>query len=161
LEARFPGKYPAESVWFPEEEMSDKDMAAILENTEQVDVILAHDKPRGSNPGWNRKDIPECWPNQDRLQRAVETLNPKFFFHGHLHYSYIQDIQHSVVGSDEPGVTRVVAFDCDPNAASSYGYHKELSWNSFDTADLKEGRLSSADPYPEPDLDPEPIDDDF
>lgn len=163
LEKRYPGKYGGPgSLWFPEEEMSDEDMAAILENTDPVDVIMAHDKPRCSNPGWNRKNITECLPNQDRLQRAVETLNPRFFFHGHLHFSYVEDVQHSVIGSDEPGLMTVVAFDCDPDGASSYGYNKTMSWNWFDTADLKEGKLF---PGPEPvdDSEDEPIvvDDNF
>lgn len=162
LEARYPGKYGPESLWFPEEEMTDVDMAAILEDATKVDVMLAHDKPRCSDPRWNRKDIPDCWPNQDRLQRAVETLNPRFFLHGHLHFSYIETVQHSVIGLDEPGVMTVYALDCDPDAASSYGYSKDLSWAAVDTADLKEGRLYSDEPpADEPEGELVEVDDNF
>lgn len=87
------GNYPKSedttgTLWFPEEEMTDEDMAGFLVDGSPVDVILAHDKPRASDPGWNRKDEPECWPNQDRLQLAIQTLQPKLFVHGHLHLRY-------------------------------------------------------------------------
>lgn len=138
MEKNYPKKYPPESVWFPEEEMSDEDMNAILENRELVNVILAHDKPRGSNPGWNRKDFPECLPNQDRLQRAVQRLDPEFFFHGHLHYWYTEDMWHSHDGiTRDVHVTRVLGLDCDAGAASSANYTKSRSWIVLDTADLQ------------------------
>lgn len=133
------------SLWFPEEEMSDADMDTILENGEPVDVILAHDKPRGSNPGWNRKDFPECLPNQDRLQRAVEALDPQFFLHGHLHYWYTQEMWHSHHGTDEMDgahVTTVLALQCDPEAGvSTPNYARSQSWVAVDTEDLKKGKL--------------------
>jgi hypothetical protein len=75
--------------WFPEEEMSDNDLDTILlGDSSPVDVMLTHDKPRDSNPGWNRKDLPQCWPNQDRIQRAMTTLQPNLLIHGHLHHHY-------------------------------------------------------------------------
>lgn len=81
------------TLWFPEEEMTDIDMDEFLKDTTPVDIMLAHDKPRAANPDWNRKDSPECWPNQDRLQKAVRTLQPKLFLHGHLHYQYVDQIR--------------------------------------------------------------------
>lgn len=145
MEKRYPGKYGGpESLWFPEEEMSDEDMDAILENTEPVDVLLAHDKPRGSEPGWNRKNFAECLPNQDRLQRAVEALDPKFFLHGHLHYWYTQEMWHSHHGLDDADgahVTTVLALNCDPDGADPHGYTKSQSWAAVDTADVKAGKL--------------------
>lgn len=145
LEKRYPGKYGgAGSLWFPEEEMSDADMEAILDGAEPVDVILAHDKPRGSNPGWNRKDLYECWPNQDRLQRAVEALDPKFFLHGHLHYWYHEEMWHSYDGPDPADgahTTHVLGLNCDPDAAEPTSYTKSQSWIVVDTEDLKKGKL--------------------
>lgn len=126
-------KNKPESLWFPEEEMSDDDMAKILVDTDPVDVMLAHDKPRGSNPGWNRKDLPECVPNQDRLQLAINTLDPKLFFHGHLHYSYRETYRHSLVGSDDVGEVTVIGLDCNAESAESYGYSKDKSWWVLDT----------------------------
>lgn len=137
-----PGRY-----WFPEEEMTDEDMAKILatpdevewwehemsivEITRPVHVILAHDKPRASNPMWNRKTFPECLPNQDRLQMAVLALKPKLFVHGHLHYRYTDTIQ---CGDD--AYTRVEGLDCDPEAAMYPSYNTKDSWIIIDTEEL-------------------------
>lgn len=104
------------TLWFPEEEMSDIDMDEFLKDTTPVDVMLTHDKPRGANPEWNRKDFPECWPNQDRLQRAVMALQPKLLFHGHLHYDYEQDIR----CGDDDKFTNVVGLAADGEKNSGY-----------------------------------------
>lgn len=141
LEARYPGKYGGpESLWFPEEEMTDQDMVDILQNTEPVDVMLAHDKPRGSVPGWNRKDLSECWPNQNRLQLAVRTLEPKVFLHGHLHYYYQQTMDYGNL-NDEQRQVEVLGLNCDPDGADPKGYSKSSSWAVVDTKDLKAGKL--------------------
>jgi hypothetical protein len=107
------------TLWFPEEEMSDDDMTMFLEDKTPVDIILAHDKPIASNPKWNRKDIAECWPNANRLQRAAVVLKPKVFFHGHLHYYYEDDIR---VGDDNL-FTRVIGLDCDDTQDRSKSFY--------------------------------------
>lgn len=123
--------------WFPEEEMSDEDMARFLEFPGPVDVIVAHDKPRNSNPGWNRKDYLECLPNQDRLALAIKTLDPAFFFHGHLHYAYEDIVLHGH-GDLDVHATRVIGLHCDPDAAEGYrGYRIDDSWRIFDTEDAR------------------------
>lgn len=121
--------YPPETLWFPEEEMTDEDMKQILQDTSLVDVILAHDKPRGSDPQWNRKLYDICIPNQDRLQRAVEALDPKLFIHGHLHYPYVHQMWHSHHGiTRDMSVTTVIGLDCD-----GYAGDKDKSWALLDT----------------------------
>jgi Icc-related predicted phosphoesterase len=115
-----------ESLWFPEEEMNDNDLDTILlTDSSPIDVLLTHDKPRASNPGWNRKDYPECRPNQDRIQRAVTVLQPKLLIHGHLHYRYTDQIR-----SFGDSWTTVVGLDADPQAASSY--NDKDSWVVLD-----------------------------
>ncbi len=132
-EERFSSKFPPESLWFPEEEMSDWDMSEILEDREPVDVILAHDKPRGSNPRWHRKDIAETWPNQDRLQRAVQRLDPELYIHGHLHWPYVDQMWHSHDGiTRDMHVTTVVGLDCDGHAGP-----KDKSWTVLDTEKVR------------------------
>lgn len=122
-----------ESLWFPEEEMSDNDMdTIILNDSSPVDVILAHDKPRCAKPDWDRKDFPECWPNQDRLQRAVATLTPTEFFHGHLHYRYDQIVPYGALD----GTTRelhVTGLAPNREANEFPGYTLADSWLVFDT----------------------------
>lgn len=117
-----------ERYWFPEEEMTDEDMATILLDTEGVEVILAHDKPRASNPMWNRKAFAECLPNQDRLQLAVNTLKPKLFVHGHLHYRYTDTIR-----SGDDTWTKVEGLHCDPEGTMHWPYDPTESWLLFDS----------------------------
>lgn len=117
-----------ETQWFPEEEMTDADMEAILEKTGQqnhrpygwavVDVVLCHDKPRASRPDWNRKNEPSCLPNQDRIQRAVLALRPPRLIHGHLHYRYTDTIR---CGDDDLWTT-VDGLDCNTRDAEDRIY---------------------------------------
>lgn len=115
----------AGTLWFPEEELSDAELAAALTDPTPVDVMLTHDKPRASNPAWNRKDIPECWPNQDRIQAAVRALRPALLVHGHLHYPYTDRIR-----SGDDSWTTVIGLDADPAAAAAErrNYDKKDSW---------------------------------
>lgn len=124
--------------WFPEEEMTDEDMARILVDTTPVDIMLAHDKPRSSNPCWNRKDLPECWPNQDRLQLAVVALQPKLYLHGHLHYRYRDTVR---TGGDS--WCRVEGLDCDPRGHRSV-WPRDLAYdraNSWLVLELSDGQF--------------------
>lgn len=92
---RLQNEYVPESLWFPEEEMTDSALSDILGNLKdvKVDVILAHDKPFASNPMIKLLPIPECIPNQKRLQLAVNTLQPTLYYHGHLHARYRDTIR--------------------------------------------------------------------
>ena len=137
-EERFPGRYGGpKSLWFPEEEMSDEDMEAILDaDPSQVDIMLAHDKPRSSSPRWNRKDLLECIPNQDRLQRAMRRLRPKAFFHGHLHYFYTDEVWYGHDGpTQDMATTKVMGLLCNPDAGDLNYVNKTLSWQVLDTAE--------------------------
>ncbi|MEV6772780.1 metallophosphoesterase [Nocardia sp. NPDC051030] len=112
------------TLWFPEEEMTDDELDALLEaDSSPVDVLLTHDKPRASRPKFNRKDRPECFPNQDRIQRVVQTLRPGLHVHGHLHFRYTESIS---CGGDR--WTRVEGLGADPDASQYPGYDNEDSW---------------------------------
>lgn len=121
------------TLWFPEEEMTDIDMDEFLKDDSPVDVILAHDMPRGSNPQWNRKNLEECWPNQDRLQKAVRTLQPKLYIHGHLHYTYLDRI----MCGDGPKYTTVQGLNADGehgtilniDLSEFHDYVEDLNWS--------------------------------
>lgn len=137
-----------ESLWFPEEEMTDEELDEILEErmTRPVDVILAHDMPFGSSPGWNRKHFDECLPNQRRLQRAVQVLRPTLYLHGHLHHRYTSQAAYHVEKADGGYMDycRVEGLDCNTNDQQNYllglpTAGGEASWYVLDTEDaLKE-----------------------
>lgn len=121
------------TLWFPGEQMTDMDMARILaEDNGPVDIMLAHDKPMASDPGWNTKVLAQCIPNQERLQVAVETLTPRLFLHGHLHVRYEEMIP--LPGDMDVGC-RVVGLGADPEASWMPRYSAKDSWI---IVDLKE-----------------------
>lgn len=99
------------TMWWPEEEITDDDVAFALQDKTPLDVIFTHDKPRASNPGWNRKDLVECHPNQDKIQTVVNTLQPKVLIHGHLHFPYQQPIRCGNDGKE----TLVMSLHCNPD----------------------------------------------
>ncbi len=137
-----------ESLWFPEEEMTDEEMNEILGRLYSVDVMLAHDKPRSSEPGRNRKHFDECLPNQDRLQAAVQALKPVLYLHGHLHFRYTDNIavwasQDSIIANEERLFTdcRVEGLDCNVRDQTSVLLNDKAdpsaSWYVLDTEDVK------------------------
>lgn len=85
----------AQTLWFPEEEMTFEEFQHIFNTVDpaEVDIILAHDKPYMSNPGIKLSPIPDCIPNQRRLQAAVNLFQPELFVHGHLHVRYKDTIR--------------------------------------------------------------------
>ncbi|NNH74585.1 hypothetical protein HLB23_32855 [Nocardia uniformis] len=114
----------AGSLWFPEEQMTDAELDALLEaDSSPADILFTHDKPRDSHPDFNRKKHPDCLPNQARIQRVVETLHPAVLFHGHLHYRYTDQIW-----SGEGKPTRVEGLAADPDASPRSDYHRDDSW---------------------------------
>ncbi|MFE5289455.1 metallophosphoesterase [Nocardia sp. NPDC056611] len=114
----------AGTLWFPEEEMTDDELSELLAaDSSPVDVLLTHDKPRASRPKWNRKDKPECYPNQDRIQTVVRTLRPDLLFHGHLHVRYTDTI-----AAGDGDWTRVEGLACDPDASQYLEYSTDHTW---------------------------------
>lgn len=143
------GKRKPGTLWFPGEEMTDKEFMAILDDdSSPVDVILAHDKPLNSNPMWNRKNITECMPNQIRLQHAIDMLHPSLFLHGHLHYRYT-DLPPTLQGF----TVTVEGLGADPDAEWTGRYRASDSWIIVDTEEFRraEGhhQVSAGPPSPE------------
>lgn len=105
------------TLWFPDEEITAPDFDRYLaEYDGPVDVMLSHDRPRSVNVMRELKDIPECWPNQDRLDRALLTHRPKLWLHGHYHHSYTN----SVRSGDDDTWTTVQGLACDWDAAPRF-----------------------------------------
>lgn len=98
--------------WWSQEEISEQEMWDAAKGGD-VDVMLAHDKPRDAVVDWNRKDLVECWPNQDRIQSVIDHTHPKLYVHGHLHYAYETTLPKTE--------TFVKGLDCDPTASRSSG----------------------------------------
>lgn len=100
------------SMWWPEEEITDDELAYALSDPTDVDILFTHDKPKSSNPPWNRKAFAECQPNAARIQTVVETLHVKMVVHGHLHFRYTDYIHNAT----EDGFCTVEGLDCNAEA---------------------------------------------
>lgn len=96
------------TLWWPEEELTDEDVTKALADPRFIDILFTHDRPRGANPGWDKKDLPECQPNQDRIQTVMRELRPRLLVHGHLHRRYTDEVR---VADDH--FTTVIGLDCD------------------------------------------------
>lgn len=129
-------KRKAGTLWFPGEEMTDRELLNILADDTPVDVIVAHDKPYATDLDFNTKTYPECLPNQHRLQAAIETLHPQLFLHGHLHTRYTQRVPNQVglLGLSE---TTVEGLGADPEASWRPRYRAADSWIIVDPEELK------------------------
>lgn len=130
-----PAAPTAGTLWFPQEEMTDAQLHQLLsDDSAPVDIIFSHDKPRGSNPGVSLKDLPECLPNQDRLQTAMRVHQPMLWFHGHLHMRYTDRVR---CGNDDRW-TEVHGLDADPRASRS-----RISADAWTLLDLDDGRVTA------------------
>lgn len=103
-------RYGGHTMWWPEEEISDEELNYALRDQRPLDILFTHDKPRASNPDWNRKDLPECLPNQDKIQAVVRALTPSLVVHGHLHHHYADTIR-----SSDAQETTVIGLECNPD----------------------------------------------
>lgn len=100
--------------WWPDEELSDDDVAFAVRDSAPLDLLLAHDKPRASNCPGIDANILECLPNQDRVMRVVRALHPKLLIHGHLHIRYNDEIRNGL------GWTTVMGLSCEREPANSW-----------------------------------------
>ena len=119
----------AGTLWFPEEQMTDAEFAELLAaDSDRKDIVFSHDKPRGSNPGLELKNEPECLPNQDRLQRALCIHKQKLWLHGHLHHRYTDWVRY---GDGAADWTRVAGLGPDSQAAMRF-WRPTDSWCVLD-----------------------------
>jgi hypothetical protein len=80
--------------WWPEEEISDAEEAAIIAGG-HADVLISHDCPSGvahafgRPPSWLApEDLARADAHRRRLQRIVDAVQPTYVIHGHLHRAY-------------------------------------------------------------------------
>ncbi len=141
-----PVKDHAGTIWFPTEEATPEEWAQMfLDDSDPLDIVFSHDKPRRSNPMMDLKNILECHPNQNRLQAALDVHRPAWWFHGHLHHLYVDTVMtQDAEGADgaEPAIsyTRVVGLSCDDEAAMR-GWRPSDSWCLLETAPNRAPRV--------------------
>lgn len=116
------------SFWF--EEMIENEEVDRSIRGGKVDVMLAHDLPSGvdmaaimNHRGFRYTAIPSSEWNRDQLRKVVDEVRPDYFYHGHYHTRYRQDI---VVARNH--LMQVRGLGCNGMGADS--------WTIIDTADL-------------------------
>ncbi len=129
----------AETLWFPEEQMTDAEMDELLKQRfDRMGIVFSHDFPARANPGEHFKTLPECLPNQLRLQKAMDVHRPDYWFHGHLHQGYQDFVGHTMLeGQEDPDVTMVVGLGCDWDAAPRFA----KPWHALAVVDLDDGAV--------------------
>lgn len=111
-----------QSLWFPEEEITDGQLDVILSKVNnRVDVLLTHDKPFSINTPFELLPIRECEPNQRRIDKAIKTLQPKLVVHGHLHRRYTATMRNGDVG-----------FTVVEGLGADVSYEEDAAWEFMD-----------------------------
>jgi hypothetical protein len=76
--------------WWPQETLTDAEVARASSNKGRVDVLLSHDCPEGvdlSGPCLpEHLAAPEITENRLRVKRVVDAVAPAAIFHGHYHF---------------------------------------------------------------------------
>ena len=102
--------------WFPEESISDEHYEQIVSNTEQVDICVFHDAPRGAPLPLELQPIPEAIRNRELLAKIAGHVRPALILHAHYHVAY-EGRWHD----EDTGVTAaIVGLDCDLNPQQSW-----------------------------------------
>jgi len=128
-------------LWFPEEEITDEQEKLAITGG-HVDVMVTHDKPIQSQPRWNRKDILECRPNAERVQRVLDETKPYLLVHGHLHFRYSDRLPRH--GDESTRFTQVEGLDADLETAAVAGWGFGDSYLIIDTSQIL--AMKAADP---------------
>lgn len=92
--------------WWPQETVTDEDVERALQNAGRAQVFLSHDAPYGVHgvrnlerklSDWGDEATRMSLENQRRVRTALDASGATRAFHGHLHQSYVQEIDSGVV----------------------------------------------------------------
>lgn len=93
--------------YFLEEVITDRDIERAIKNADgkQIDVMLTHDTPGVTDMlrselwriGREYKLDPDAEHNRSQLGRIVQSVNPKYLYHGHYHLNYSETLPNGTV----------------------------------------------------------------
>jgi hypothetical protein len=112
--------------WWPNETFSEKNLASVLDyKGKPIDYVLSHDCSNRTPWGFQLVPDPLSQENRERIDRALDHIQPKMHFHGHMHRKY--DWKHPA-GPDyeNPAWIQTYGLDCDGEIDS---------WGILDTSD--------------------------
>ncbi len=106
--------------WWWEEEITDEEVAGAISDPEQIDVLLSHDVPSGTNMslmmarrGIQYKNIPASEKGRKQLRKVVDAVRPRYVYHGHYHVNYKQEVDFGY------GTVQVAGLNCDETGKES------------------------------------------
>lgn len=106
--------------WFPDELITQKEYTK-AEQESSIDVLLAHDCPKGvSIPELDNSKLPRSWRKEllhtdtqrQRLYNLCEKIRPAYLFHGHYHRDYHSTLTYPLQ-EGRSNITEVWGKDCD------------------------------------------------
>jgi len=115
--------------WWPEEQLTDADLAAL--GTAPVDVLLAHDAPRSQAlhhqlaktlHHWSKQGLAYSDAGQHMFQRAVEQVQPKLVLSGHYHL-HLDTTETFHTAHGDPFDTRSIILNCNGQPDSAGVLH--------------------------------------
>jgi hypothetical protein len=117
--------------WWPEEEITAAEEQEIIA-AGPADVIVTHDCPAGVRHSfppppywWDVRDMARSDAHQERLQRIVDAVQPRWILHGHLHRSYARTVDFGY------GPVQVTGLNCDGQAGNYAVLNvKTMTWET-------------------------------
>lgn len=111
--------HKGKKIWSPNEQITDAEVDTLVKsrlgNGVPVDYLLTHDCSNRTPFKHRLKPDIDSQIHRQRIDRVLESLKPKFHFHGHMHEKY--DWQNRVGGDDW---TQTYGLECD-NHFNSWG----------------------------------------
>lgn len=104
-EWRVPGK-----SWWPQESITDEDVAKALKLPPRLDVLFTHDALVNAPFKSRMKPDIDSLVNRQKVTHVVQNVAPKMMFHGHFHEEYHYWYPYDSVGSR---ITEVFGLECD------------------------------------------------
>lgn len=136
---RVPGT-GSKTLFWPNEELTDKDVMIIRTTFPKADILLTHDCSNYTSFRNRLKPDPDSERHRRRVDEVLRAVEPKVHFHGHMHEKYEWD-NYQVHGgsvfddSDDAVVTRTYGLEANPRAMSHHSVGDW--WGVLDTDTLE------------------------
>lgn len=102
--------------WWPQELLTDEDVARAISGDGRVDVVISHDMPVGCDDVFTLyKTDPEDHDNRRRVKRVVDHVRPKTLVHGHYHIK-----REMIYRTPDGWPVQIIGLDCNFNPHDSW-----------------------------------------
>lgn len=129
------------TLWWPNEELTDKDVVKIQQTFPKADILLTHDCSNHTQFKGRLKPDADSERHRRRIDDVIRAVEPKAHFHGHMHTKYEWDNTLSYGDSafrtepwDGP-VTKTYGLEANPNAM--HGHATGDWWGILETDTLE------------------------